>query len=322
MKHLHDLGYKKLFQNPTIFRELIESFVHEEWVRALDFETCETLDKSFIADHYKATESDLIYKLRLHGQDAYVVILLEFQSTVDRFMALRILNYMTAFYLDYVQSHKRAQKLPPLFPIVLYRGKRPWTAPARMSELIDNYDLLGRFAVQFEYCQIAEQNFSQTELLRIGNIVSTVFLTEMQYEPALLVEECGNLFDREDQQAFGLFMNWLLNLTTHGRMASDEYAQIMQQISSKEEVKAMLLTSLQDYYERAAQDAAQKLEHEIEQKIKLESKLESKLEIARTMLLKGLTPTLIAELTGLPETVIARVNAEDLTTLVADISRN
>ena len=92
----------------------------------------------------------------------------------------------------------------------------------------------------------------------------------------------------------------------------------MQQISSKEEVKAMLLTSLQDYYERAAQDAAQSVAQNAEHK----GKLEGKLEVARAMLLKGLTPTLIAELTGLPETVIARVNAEDLTTLVADISRN
>lgn len=56
MKHIHDKGYKKLFSNPTIFRQLLETFVQEEWVRRVDFSHCERLDKSFVSDHYKETE--------------------------------------------------------------------------------------------------------------------------------------------------------------------------------------------------------------------------------------------------------------------------
>ncbi|MCP4708757.1 MAG: hypothetical protein GY869_09040, partial [Planctomycetes bacterium] len=58
--NIHDSGYKKLFSNKTIFKQLIETFVTEEWVKELDFDNCEALDKSFVADHYKETESDLI----------------------------------------------------------------------------------------------------------------------------------------------------------------------------------------------------------------------------------------------------------------------
>ena len=318
MKHLHDIGYKKLFRNKVIFRELIETFVHEEWVREIDFETCEPLDKSFIADHYKETESDLIYKLRLHGQEAYIVVLLEFQSSVERFMALRVLNYITAFYLDYAQWNAPLDKLPPLFPIVLYRGKRPWTAPTRMSDLIENHELLGRFAVQFEYWKIAEQDFSHEELTRIGNIVSALFLTEMQYEPRLLAEELSRLFDHEDREAFWLFVNWAWNRMNYGRMSAEDFALLAQTITSKEEVKAMLLTTMEDYYEKVEQKG--KIEGKIEGK--LEGKIEGKIEVARAMLAKGSTPAFIAEMTGLPEHVILRVNAEDLSKLMADISHN
>ena len=314
MKHLHDIGYKKLFQNRVIFRELLETFVHEAWVREIDFDTCETLDKSFIADHYKETESDLIYKLRLRGQEAYIVILLEFQSSVDRLMALRVLNYMTAFYLDYAASHTPVHKLPPLFPIVLYRGKHPWTAPTRMSDLIENHELLGRFAVQFEYWKIAEQDFPPEELTHIGNIVSTLFLTEMQYEPDVLSEELNHLFDHEDREAFWLFMNWVWNRMNYGRMSAEDFARLAQTITSKEEVKAMILTTMQDYYEKVEREAFVKGEHEGEVK--------GKIEVARVMLTKGLPPALIAEMTGLPETVIGRVNAEDISKLMAEISRN
>lgn len=92
MHTIHDSGYKKLFSNKTIFRQLLETFVSEAWVEEIDFEDCETIDKSFVSDHYKETESDLIYKVKLRGRVAYLIILLEFQSTVDRFMVLRELS--------------------------------------------------------------------------------------------------------------------------------------------------------------------------------------------------------------------------------------
>ncbi len=120
--NIHDSGYKKLFSNQTIFRQLLTTFVKEDWVDDLDFESCQTIDKSFISEHYKETESDLLYKVGLKEREIYIYILIEFQSTVDDFMALRVLNYITNFYMDYLTSNKGVKKLPAVFPIVLYRG--------------------------------------------------------------------------------------------------------------------------------------------------------------------------------------------------------
>ena len=128
--NINDSGYKKLFSNRTIFRQLVETFLEgQAWVKELDFSTCETLDKSFISEHYKETESDLIYQVKLREKTIYIYILLGFQSKVDRFMVVRVLNYITSFYLDYRANRKRIQKLPAVFTIVLYNGKRKWTAP-------------------------------------------------------------------------------------------------------------------------------------------------------------------------------------------------
>ena len=107
MTNIHDSGYKKLFSNKTIFRQLLLTFVDEPWVAQLDFDDCETIDKSFVSDHYKETESDIIYRVRWLDQDIYIFILIEFQSTVDRFMALRILNYITNFYMDYLRANRQ-----------------------------------------------------------------------------------------------------------------------------------------------------------------------------------------------------------------------
>ena len=183
MTQIHDKGYKKLFSNKVIFRQLLETFVAEDWVRDLDFDKCKKLEKSFVSQHYLETESDIIYEIKLRDKDVYIFILVEFQSSVDRFMALRILNYITNFYMDYVESNKGIRKLtlPPVFPILLYNGDKRWTAPTNLSELIENNDLLGKFSLDFSYFKISEIEYKKDDLLKIRNIVSTLFLAESHY---------------------------------------------------------------------------------------------------------------------------------------------
>ncbi len=290
---IHDRGYKKLFSNKTIFRQLIETFVHETWVNDVNFDQCHMLDKSFIADHYKETESDLIYQLQLKGKEAYIVVLLEFQSTVERFMAVRVLNYITNFYMDYVQSHKRIKTLPPVFPLVLYSGKKTWTAPLKLTQIIQNHEILGQFAPNFEYFTIDEQAFPKEVLLKIHNIVSTLFLAEVYYDIDLLIEVVSALLDKEeDHEAFWLLVNWFLQLTLHGHIDQEHYQKLERMITTKEEVKTMLVEAIEQdrktYYEKGKQEA--------------------KREYARVMLAKGLSITLIAEITGLAKEEIVRLN--------------
>ncbi len=52
--NIHDSGYKILFSNRTIFRQLIQTFVEEEWVQRLDFDQAIRLDKSFVSREDRA----------------------------------------------------------------------------------------------------------------------------------------------------------------------------------------------------------------------------------------------------------------------------
>ena len=191
---IHDSGYKKLFSNGTIFQQLIETFITEAWVKDLDFSKCETLDKSFITDHDKETaprgHPDLIYKIKLQRKTIYIYVLLEFQSKVDRFMVLRVLFYILSFYMDYTANYKRIKKLPAIFPIVLYNGKRKWSAPTRISDLIDTEPSLGTYAIDFQYLLLNEKAYTKEQLLTIRNIVSTLFLAEGHYDITLLDKSC------------------------------------------------------------------------------------------------------------------------------------
>ena len=242
---IHDSGYKKLFSNKTFFRQLMETFVHEDWVKEIDFDSCETLDKSFVSDHYKQTESDLIYRVKLKDQDLIVFILMEFQSAPDRWMALRMLNYISNFYMDLIESNKKQKELPPLFPIVLYNGSARWTAPVRFQDLVKQSQRFGRFGVRFEYFKLAENEYTPEQLLGIRNIVSTLFLAETDDHVERLMDELLYLFDSEsDRQAVSMLINWFRMLAEHDRIEQQDYEKIDTIYRDKSEARSMLIESI------------------------------------------------------------------------------
>lgn len=249
--NIHDSGYKKLFSNRTFLRQLFETFVDEPWVKELDFDESETLDKSFVAEHYKVTESDLIHKVKLHGRDVYIYLLLEFQSSVDRFMVVCIAYYILAFYMDYLANRKRqkqaadaqtAELLPVVFPLLVYNGGDTWTAPSELAVVIEPTIDLGNYGVRCRYFPIAENSFSREQLLATRNLVSTLFLAEAHYDIELLIEEFVHLFEHEeDKGAVSLLINWFRQLMVHGRVLEQDYAALDAEYHSAQEVREMLI---------------------------------------------------------------------------------
>ncbi|MBV7339145.1 Rpn family recombination-promoting nuclease/putative transposase [Chloroflexi bacterium TSY] len=125
-------------------------------------------------------------------------------------MAVRVLHYLTGFYMDYLLTHgtakKEVAKLPAILPIVLYNGDNQWTAPTNIAELIEAYPPLGQHRLDFEYLKIIENEFSLSQLLGIRNIISALFIAEAHYHVELLEEVLLTLYDKEsDREAVYLF---------------------------------------------------------------------------------------------------------------------
>src|SRR5690554_940489 len=135
----HDNSYKLLFSDPAMVRDLITGFVREEWVKQLDLNSLEKVSGSYITDELRDREDDVIWRVRWGEGWLYVYILLEFQSTVDRYMAVRVMAYEALLYQDLIRQKALTSsgKLPPVLPIVLYNGEKRWAAAQNVADLVE-----------------------------------------------------------------------------------------------------------------------------------------------------------------------------------------
>lgn len=87
--------------------DLLREFVAEPWVERLDFSTAERINAAFVSSQYAQREGDMVWRIETFaGLPVYVYVLLELQSTVDRFMPLRAMVYQGLLY-----QHLIAQEL-------------------------------------------------------------------------------------------------------------------------------------------------------------------------------------------------------------------
>ncbi|QDQ28867.1 Rpn family recombination-promoting nuclease/putative transposase [Chitinimonas arctica] len=138
----HDAAYKSMFSIPRAVEDLLREFIDEEWVEKLDFSTLEQINGSFVTERWRRQMTDVVWKVRLADQELYICLLVEFQSTIDPTMALRVASYVLQLYLDLSKDPKRlpltpSGKLPPVLPIVMYNGAPRWSAPLELDELIE-----------------------------------------------------------------------------------------------------------------------------------------------------------------------------------------
>ena len=137
---MHDETYKTLFAFPRMVEDLLRGFVGGEWVDTIDFTTLEKLPTEYVSEELRTRHGDTVWRVRRRNDDLWlhVLVLLEFQSTSDRDMALRILAYTALLYQDLARRGELepGRRFPPVLPVVLYNGDQPWAAPQDVRELI------------------------------------------------------------------------------------------------------------------------------------------------------------------------------------------
>ena len=177
----HDAPYRRLFSDKPTVADLIRGFIRQPWVNDLDLETLERVSGSFVSARFQKRENDVIWRVRLRGDWLYVYLLIEFQSTVDRFMALRLMVYVGLLYQRLLAERQigRGDFLPPVLPIVLYNGTARWSAPLDVVELMAACpESLAEYRPRMRYFLLDEHAQDDAELAGMRNLAALVFRFE------------------------------------------------------------------------------------------------------------------------------------------------
>lgn len=171
-----DSLYKQLFAHPEILRELLTGFLEADWAASLSLGAFERVNASYASERGKARHDDMVWRVHVGGEWVYVYLLLEFQSRSDRWMALRMQVYIGLLYQDLVRQRclSQGRKLPPVLPIVLYSGRRPWRAATDLVGLmLPPPDGLEAFQPRQKYL-LVEQRWNQSLEVH-SNVLAIIF---------------------------------------------------------------------------------------------------------------------------------------------------
>jgi len=135
----HDLFARYTFGHPERAAAELRAVLPAHVVSEVDWSSLRREPVSVVDPELRETESDLLFTARLRsGQPLLLYLLLEHQSSVDRWMALRMLRYVVRQLERWRQENSGSRVLPLIVPLVMYHGPNgTWTAPRRVEDLFE-----------------------------------------------------------------------------------------------------------------------------------------------------------------------------------------
>jgi predicted transposase/invertase (TIGR01784 family) len=115
----------------------LQRHLPQEVSQALNWSTLTLLEGSFVDEDLRRSEADVLYEVE-HGSgedSVWLYILLEHQSTPDRWMRFRLLKYCCRIWDMHLAQRPTPSVLRPIVPLVFYQGERSWSYSTEFADL-------------------------------------------------------------------------------------------------------------------------------------------------------------------------------------------
>ncbi len=197
----HDPACRRFFSAPDMIASLVKDYVKMDFVKDVDFSSLTVRSGAYSTEDLHIQAGDLVWQMKWRDSDAYLLLLLEPQSTSDKYMALRVFNYVGLLWKSLVDQRGAVRKegLPHVFPAVLYNGTKRWTVARSIAGLLEQKS--GRPAGDQPTCRyylIGEGALAQEDIDARPGLASLLFKAERAREPQELDDAVAGFIDRLD----------------------------------------------------------------------------------------------------------------------------
>ncbi|MDU2939829.1 MAG: Rpn family recombination-promoting nuclease/putative transposase [Enterobacteriaceae bacterium] len=287
----HDAVFKTFLTHQQTARDFLEIHLPPVLRAICDLSTLQLESGSFIEEDLRAYFSDVLYSLKTEDGDSYIYALIEHQSSPDRHMTFRLMRYAIAA----MQRHLDAghETLPLVIPVLFYHGNEsPYPYSMRWLDEFTRPDIAqklysGAFPLA-DITVIPDDEIMQHKRMAILELLQKhIRLRDLAELTEQLVTLLPMGYTTHNQ------LKTLLNYMVQAGNTCDPEAFIRQLAHRSAEHKETLMT-IADYLEQKGRERGR---YEGLQ----EGKQEEARRIAQLMLQKGLSPTLVMDMTGLTE---------------------
>ena len=217
---MNDENYKRLFAFPRMVGDLLLAVGEPGWTRDLELGTLQKLSAEHVGAQGQRRLGDAAWRVRFRDVHLYLLVLLEFQSSKDSYMALRNIEYTALLYRELKRAGRLGApgNLPPVLPLVLYNGDTPWSNMLEMRELIAPVPpFFGPFQPSQRSLVLDERHMAVDDL-PVGNLMRAVLGLEQSRTPADMALVATDLRDllREpaDRDLNRAFVSWIQDTAT------------------------------------------------------------------------------------------------------------
>ncbi|MBS0286873.1 MAG: Rpn family recombination-promoting nuclease/putative transposase [Proteobacteria bacterium] len=306
-KNSYDEGFKQLFVHKILVKELLETLLDEGILKEFDLENMTQLKQQYYTDNLREFRSDTIWKINYRRKPLYVCFLLEYQSDINQWMCLKILNYMSLLYQDILKKEQNILNetgLFPILPIVIYNGEKRWDP--KCAHWMNMYksslpDWLVPYQPSFQFWLLDLSHLKITEKLENHPLMKQFVLLQQSRTQEGLINTVQDLAlvllkmrthpnaIQSLAQAFTSYLNCAIK--------NQEIAQVFAKTfkGGKKMGLQALVASLE------AKQQQEKIASRLEGKLegKLEGSFETKLEVAKNLFESDCDINFILKITGL-----------------------
>ena len=309
MTSLHDRTFKELMKQRSFFEPFLKTYLPKGLLKRLNWDSVrfykmgarhleEKLQKEF--------EADVIYLAEIAGKTSFIWLHTEHQSTPDRYMTLRVINYQSAELLDYARQNP-GKPLPLIVTILYYQGKKPWTYSLDLKDL-------------FAEPELAMKYFAKPILVDLPSRSDQELMTHLEIGPIEIILK--HIRRKEFTKGLNVFVARLRTVSGESRRTMLQYLIEVVDVSKEALLEAVhrslpveegeFIMTLgerlreegmhQGMQQGMQQGRQQGMQEGIQEGMQVQS-----MSTAKRLLLKGIDCEVVVEATGLPRSIVLQM---------------
>jgi len=153
----HDSFFKQIFSNPKRVKLLLDIFAKDV---AKSIHSIMPVNTEKFSSKSQKFMLDLLFSCKVKDQDAYIRVVLEHKSYLDKELPVQLSYYNSAIWEEAI---KEKDYYPPIINIVFYHGKGEWNIPTSLPVLEDQN--LEKYVSKLNYILIDLNKVSDEDII-------------------------------------------------------------------------------------------------------------------------------------------------------------